>query len=764
MAKGVKSITGNSKPVVGEQSFYEVSSFYPGTPAVKSENIKWKLFVLEKSGRWRELRDPQKTGKKVSFTFPEKWIGRQLLIEAFLYKEEKKTPPGLIVKPQPSKIPRITGVELLYVDDTKGKTFSYKEKLRVRATTVGMFSKELTFTLWEDDAIKSGHNPKNKLIEVLNPKPKVNIEGIAVGEFVLSKALIHKALQGETDPRQLEFYATVEYFSNNKHATKNYHLNNPLLNEKPAVRNTSANNHPVTKPREIPKAKGSPAESKPKSKKEEAGIFDKAMAGINSAIDAIKNSELWDWGEAKGTIKKEQPATQTLRDGKAATSIAKSQATKSQNGCYCYENRFYWSKKLTCEERKKVLSVCAALWGEENKVQKASELMAVMHLETNTSFKPSSDNGAGYVGLIQFSATSASHVGTTQAALKKMTFIEQMDYVKAYFEKNSTSINTMTDLYLLVLKPTAAGHGAEPNYVLFDESIEVPDVPYDKNNIYREPWVTKYGYASNATFFREKGEYINKRKFKTYTKGIQTKRGFDGGKTYVWEVTDVLVKEHYNLGKSQVYDIPNCNNQINNKAADNKEKAPWMKIAINIAKEMKGCTEEKEPMYTKAKSYLRYCNNSYEPTDGENGPWCAAFMNWTIGQTGYSHAKSAASLAPLDKVAGKKYKQIDQPIYGCIVVYKHTSKWKGHTGFLYGKTKAGRYILLGGNQDNTIRFDNYGEYTSNSKKKKLYGFYIPVDYEIKESDYLNQDDIYETSNEINIKYGIVAKKSTGKTN
>lgn len=62
-------------------------------------------------------------------------------------------------------------------------------------------------------------------------------------------------------------------------------------------------------------------------------------------------------------------------------------------------------------------------------------------------------------------------------------------------------------------------------------------------------------------------------------------------------------------------------------------------------------------------------------------------------------------------------------------------------GFLYGMTKSGRYILIGGNQDNTIRFDDYGEYTSNSKLKKLYGFYIPIDYSPKPVDELKESDI-----------------------
>lgn len=459
-------------------------------------------------------------------------------------------------------------------------------------------------------------------------------------------------------------------------------------------------------------------------------------------------------------IKAEAKKTQNTR---TASNVGKTETTKSSSTCVCKENQFRWGNKLSCDERKKVLQVCAELWGEENKKQKASELMSVMHLETNKTFNPAADNGAGYSGLIQFSDASAASVNTTRSALKKMTFIQQMDYVKAYFLKKKNSLITMTDLYLLVLKQNAVGQGNNRDHILFDESVSVPNAPYNKDNLSKEPWVTKYGYSSNPPFMREKGEWQNKRMFQSYSKGLIERRGFPNGKTYVWEVTDKLTKEHYNLGVGEIFN-GTCQNIPQEKKKTTGKRAPWMDVAINIAKEMKGCTEDKDPMYTKAKSYLRYCGNSFEPTDGENGPWCAAFMNWTIGQVSYSHAKSAASLAPLDAVAGKKYKQITKPIYGCIVVYKHNKKWKGHTGFLYGMTKSGRYILIGGNQDNTIRFDDYGEYTSNTKTKKLYGFYIPIDYEVKDVDYLTDNDTYATSNEINVKYGIVGGKSTGKTN
>src|SRR5690606_115680 len=109
---------------------------------------------------------------------------------------------------------------------------------------------------------------------------------------------------------------------------------------------------------------------------------------------------------------------------------------------------------------------CAELWGEKNKKQKASELMSVMHLETNKTFSPSADNGLGYIGLIQFSERSADSVNTTLSELKKMSFIQQMDYVKAYFLKKKDALNTMTDLYLLVLKQNAVGQGSNPDYII----------------------------------------------------------------------------------------------------------------------------------------------------------------------------------------------------------------------------------------------------------------------------------------------------------
>lgn len=197
-----------------------------------------------------------------------------------------------------------------------------------------------------------------------------------------------------------------------------------------------------------------------------------------------------------------------------------------------------------------------------------------------------------------------------------------------------------------------------------------------------------------------------------------------------------------------------------------ENRAPWMKIAIEKAIEMKGTPENDEPMYSNAKKFLEYCHNNFKPTDGINGPWCAAFLKWCLGQTKnpntglpYKHDKSASSLSPLSEKT--VYKKIDEPIYGCIVVYKHNSQYKGHTGFLLGKNHLGGYILLGGNQDNRIQFSSYGQYTSNSQTKKIHSFYIPIDYEIKQTDYLTSNDVYDNGDNNTYNDGEIPNKLCG---
>lgn len=387
-----------------------------------------------------------------------------------------------------------------------------------------------------------------------------------------------------------------------------------------------------------------------------------------------------------------------------------------QGVCVCKEYGLIWGSQISCEERKKVVQVCANIWGESTKVEKANMLMAVMHLETGGSFSPSKENGKGFVGLIQFSSEAAVSVGTTYAKLKDMTFIEQMDYVQKYLEQNKDKMQTLTDFYLQVLKPSAVGKGNEPNHAVFDESIAVPDVPYDAANINREPWVTKYGYASNPTFMKEEGEYQNRRSFQTYTKGVQTRRGFNNGKTYIWEIEQVLKETHFEPGKSSK-EIGTCKN-VSNLNFSSGAWPPWLEIAI--AEESKTIRESTHCKYIKDTYHASTDNAKMSKCGSEsdatrvNSAWCASFVNYCLETSGHLSQqdpgarwykdinrveRNSSGVVHTSEIWAKKHTEM---YAGGVVVWANN----GHTAFIVGidKNNPNNYIYLGGNQDNGVRF------------------------------------------------------------
>jgi len=102
----------------------------------------------------------------------------------------------------------------------------------------------------------------------------------------------------------------------------------------------------------------------------------------------------------------------------------------------------------------------------------AKWLMAIMSFETGGSFSSSQKNGAGSgaTGLIQFMPNTAKELGTTTAALSRMTPENQLEYVREYFHMQKkytglSQIGSLEDMYMMVLYPAAAGKG--PDHVLF---------------------------------------------------------------------------------------------------------------------------------------------------------------------------------------------------------------------------------------------------------------------------------------------------------
>lgn len=96
----------------------------------------------------------------------------------------------------------------------------------------------------------------------------------------------------------------------------------------------------------------------------------------------------------------------------------------------------------------KMITGCKALGIDPN------WLMVVMNFESDlNSQKVNPISGA--IGLIQFMPSTAISLGTSTAALKKMSNVQQLDYVFKYLVAYRTRIKTFIDLYFAVFFPLA---------------------------------------------------------------------------------------------------------------------------------------------------------------------------------------------------------------------------------------------------------------------------------------------------------------------
>ncbi|QYS87351.1 hypothetical protein JJC03_05440 [Flavobacterium oreochromis] len=120
-------------------------------------------------------------------------------------------------------------------------------------------------------------------------------------------------MEGESDIKELEFYVTVEYYKKKKHASENLEIKNP--HSTPREITSSSSTH------QIKKAKGSPAEQKPASKKEEKGLLSSLSDGF---------SEMWDWAESFGKAKRDKPHTVQISKEKSPVLVGIDQVNKKE--------------------------------------------------------------------------------------------------------------------------------------------------------------------------------------------------------------------------------------------------------------------------------------------------------------------------------------------------------------------------------------------------------------------------------------------------
>lgn len=123
-----------------------------------------------------------------------------------------------------------------------------------------------------------------------------------------------------------------------------------------------------------------------------------------------------------------------------------------------------WGARVSREFRARVREI------ESNLGINADWLMSVMAFETGGSFSPSVTNaaGSGATGLIQFIPSTARLLGTSTAALSRMSAVSQLDFVERYFEDYASRIRGIGDTYLAVLWP--AGIGKTDSWVMWTKS------------------------------------------------------------------------------------------------------------------------------------------------------------------------------------------------------------------------------------------------------------------------------------------------------
>lgn len=160
--------------------------------------------------------------------------------------------------------------------------------------------------------------------------------------------------------------------------------------------------------------------------------------------------------------------------------------------------QYDWTKcgreDVTSEFLNKVAGICDELDASPD------DLMAVMAFESGLSHTRINAS-SGATGLIQFMPYTATSLGTSTLALRNMSAIEQLDYVKKYFMPYRNRVKTIGDMYMAVLWPAAIGK--QDNYALFVRGTAA----YSGNSVLdinRDGRVTKSEAVSFVINAREK--------------------------------------------------------------------------------------------------------------------------------------------------------------------------------------------------------------------------------------------------------------------
>lgn len=232
--KGIAQITGSKVLKLGEVGHYHISKTYRPEDKANISHAKWKLYVKE-NNNWRELKPvagtPPKIGSETTITITnQKLLGKELLLEAYLYEPEKSSPPGIVIKIEEGK-KKIERVDLFRTDDSSisnGDVLKYGQSIIVKVITVNMPNEKVQITLYEDDENGEGHNTNNEKNKVDSVEKRLDHDGFAIHTFKLPidfQRIANAYMDGSQDKFH-EYYINVKSATDNK-ASNNVNLPNP---------------------------------------------------------------------------------------------------------------------------------------------------------------------------------------------------------------------------------------------------------------------------------------------------------------------------------------------------------------------------------------------------------------------------------------------------------------------------------------------------------------------------------------------------------
>ena len=130
--------------------------------------------------------------------------------------------------------------------------------------------------------------------------------------------------------------------------------------------------------------------------------------------------------------------------------------------------------------------------------------------------------------------------------------------------------------------------------------------------------------------------------------------------------------------------------------------APDLPLALSFALAELGLGVRELPGAPTHERIAKYLTSVGQPADDEI-PWCSAFVNWCVTQTGVNGTNKPNARSWLDWGL-----QLITPQLGCIAVFRRGSKaWQGHVGFVLD-TSSSWVTLLGGNQEDRVKVSQYG--------------------------------------------------------